>query len=278
MTKNRLNESQFCQTVALRARLERPDLRVEPMGEEFLLVEDPLGQRSLLPLSATYQAYCAAPEQEGRLIESLLRTLPTGEGQVDRNSWAENRSRVMPQIVPPSLLDHCRRDGKELVSLNFVDELAIAFVLDESDRYSYLHRRIMEAWGVTERELLATAMQNLQSYVGPAGDGVLIYQVGKDARTMFTWETYDGYDATRILLSRQLVQMAAQVQGNPVIAIPNRDYLVLFGDADPDFLAEMQDRIHHEFQESPYPISDRLFTLQNGYVASYSGRRLRVLN
>jgi uncharacterized protein YtpQ (UPF0354 family) len=278
MTKNRLNESQFCQTVALRARLERPDLRVEPMGEEFLLVEDPLGQRSLLPLGATYRAYCAAPDQEGSLIDSLLRTLPTGDDQPDLNSWAENRGRVMPQIVPPSLLEHCRRDGKELVALNFVDELSIAFVLDESDRYAYLHRRIMEGWGVTERELLAAAMENLQGYVGPAGDGALIYQVGNEARMMFTWETYDGYDATRILLSRQLVQMAAQVQGNPVIAIPNRDYLVLFGDADGDFLAEMQERVHHEFQESPYPISDRLFTLQNGYVSLYSGRRMRVLN
>lgn len=277
MAKNLLNESQFCQTVALRARLERPDLRVEPMGEEFLLVEDPLGQRSLLPLNPTYRAYCAAPDQEISLIESLLQNLPTGEPSADRSSWLENRSRVMPQIVPPSLLEHCRRDGRELVALNFVDELSIAFVLDEEERYAYLNRRVLEGWGVSERELLATAMENLQSY-SPNGEGALVYQMGSEARLMFAWETFDGYDATRILLSRQLVQMAGRVYGNPVIAIPHRDYLVLFGDSDPDFLAEMQDRVQHEFQENPYPVSDRLFTLQNGYISLYNGRRMRVLN
>ncbi|HLO04880.1 MAG TPA: DUF1444 family protein [Symbiobacteriaceae bacterium] len=277
MAKNLLNESQFCQTVALRARLERPDLRVEPMGEEFLLVEDPLGQRSLLHLNATYRAYCAAPDQEISLIESLLQNLPTGEPSADRSSWLENRARVMPQIVPASLLEHCKRDGRELVALNFVDELSIAFVLDEEERYAYLNRRVLEGWGVSERELLATAMENLQGY-SPNGEGALVYQMGSDARLMFAWETFDGYDATRILLSRQLVQMAARVHGNPVIAIPHRDYLVLFGDADADFLAEMQDRIQHEFQENPYPVSDRLFTLQNGYISLYNGRRMRVLN
>lgn len=277
MAKQLLNESQFCQTVALRARLERPDLRVEPMGEEFLLVEDPLGQRSLLPLSQTYRAYCAAPEREIALIESLLQNLPTGEPTADRSSWAENRERVMPQIVPPSLIEHCRRDGRELVAVNFVDELAIAFVLDEADRYAYLHRRLIEGWGVSERELLATAMANLQGY-SAAGEGALIYQMGSGARLMYTWETFDGYDATRVLLSRQLAQMAVRVPGNPVIAIPHRDYLVLFGDADPEFLAEMQERVQHEFHENPYPVSERLFTLQNGYVSLYHGRRARVLN
>lgn len=277
MAKNRLNESQFCQTVALRARLERPDLRVEPMGEEFLLVEDPLGQRSLLPLNATYRAYCAAPDQEISLIDSLLQSLPTGESGADRSSWLENRANVMPQIVPPSLLEHCRRDGRDLVAINFVDELSIAFVLDEPDRYAYLNRRVLEGWGVTERELLATAMENLQGY-SPNGEGALVYQMGSDSRLMFAWETFDGYDATRILLSRQLVQMAGRVAGNPVIGIPHRDYLVLFGDADPEFLAEMQERVQHEFQENLYPVSDRLFTLQNGYISLYSGRRMRILN
>lgn len=277
MAKNLLNESQFCQTVALRARLERPDLRVEPVGEEFLLVEDPLGQRSLLPLNATYRAYRAAPDQEISLIESLLQSLPTGEPSADRSSWLESRSRVMPQIVPPSLLEHCRRDGRELVALNFVDELSVAFVLDEAERYAYLNRRVLEGWGVSERELLATAMENLQGY-SPNGEGALVYQMGSDTRLMFAWETFDGYDATRILLSRQLVQMAGRVYGNPVIGIPHRDYLVLFGDADPGFLAEMQERIQHEFQENPYPVSDRLFTLQNGYISLYSGRRVRILN
>jgi uncharacterized protein YtpQ (UPF0354 family) len=277
MSKHLLNESQFCQTVALRARLERPDLRVEPMGEEFLLVEDPIGQRSLLPLNAAYRAYCAAPDQEIHLIDSLLQTLPAGERAPDRSSWAENRTRVMPQIVPLSLLEHCKRDGRELVALNFVDEISIAFVLDEADRYAYLNRRLLASWGVSERELLATAMENLQGY-SPNGEGAQVYQMGHGARQMFTWETFDGYDSTRILLNRQLVQMAARVEGNPVIAVPHRDYLVLFGDADPDFLAEMQERIQHEFQESPYPVSERLFTLQNGYVSLYNGRRMRVLN
>jgi uncharacterized protein YtpQ (UPF0354 family) len=277
MAKVLLSESQFCQSVMLRARLERPDLRVEQMGETFLMVEDGQGQRSLLPLSPAYIAYCTSPDQESTLIASLLAALPTLEEGPAHLSWSLNCHRVMPQIIPPSLLEHCQREGRDLVAVNFVDDLSIAFVLDEPDRYSYLNQRLLTGWGVTERELVAAAMQNLQAY-NPSGEGALIYQVGSGSRLIYCWEAFDGYDATRILLTRQLTQMTARVDGTPVIAIPHRDYMALFGDADPDFVSEMQERIQHEFRESPYPITDRLFTLQNGYISPYAGRRERVLN
>lgn len=277
MPKALLTEAEFGRLVVSRARRERPDIRVRAVGRSLLMVEAEPGRRRMVSLLEPYQDYLESPSDRDALIGAFLGALVYEEPGSVRGSFAENRHKVMPQVVPPSLLDFCRRDRRELASVSYVGGLSIAFVVDEPDRYSYIHQKVMEGWAIDELDLLRAAIENLreQSKVEP-----VVHRIGTGDRTTLVWESFDGYDASRILLQQELTEAAAVLAGNPVVAIPHRDYMILFGDADPEFVSEMAERIREDFEAHSYPITPRLFALVGGGLEPYEGphRRERILN
>lgn len=277
MGKPLLTEEQFSRAVVTRARRERPDIRVKAMGKSLLMIEHQPGQKRVVSLSDLYQSYCDSPTEQDAVIADFLSRLVYQEPLAVRGTWEENRARVMPQLVPPSLLTFCREAGRELASVEFVGDLSIAFVVDEAERYSFIQRSVANQWGVSPVTMLTTGLKNLQAMNRNAG---ACSRFGTGSRVTLVWETFDGYDASRILLSRELAEMAAQVPGHPVIAVPHRDYLVMFGDSDPDFVAEMSDQVRGYYETHSYPISNRLFTLSDGGLDLYEAAavRPRVIN
>lgn len=277
MGKVLLSEAEFSRIVVSRVRQERPSIQVKAMGQFLLLVEPEPGRRRMVSLLDLYQLYCESPLARDEVIGNFLAARVYEEPAPVRGDFEANRAKIMPQVVPPTLIDFCRKDRRDLAAVEFIEGLAIAFVIDEPERYAYIHSAVAQRWGVSQTELLATAIQNLQGLSREDGS---FYQIGTDTHLNLVWETFDGYDASRILLSRELGEMATRVAGNPVIGIPHRDYLVMFGDADPDFVTVMADRIREYFEGHSYPISPRLFTLVGGTIAHYAGpgRVHRLIN
>lgn len=275
VSKMLLTEEQFSRIVVTRARKGHPDLKARVMGKSILMVEPEPGQPRLVPLFDLYQTYCDCPTDRDDMIESFLKTLSGGEAPP--RAFAEVEDRIMPQVVPPTLLEVCRRDGRGLASMECLGELAVAFVIDEPERYSYIQKSLLTEWGVDELTLLTTAMRNLQALVD---DGPEFDRFGQGARLALVSETFDGYDASRVLLTRQLQQIAVHVAGTPVIAIPHRDYLVVFGDLDGEFVTEMSERVSSYFASHPYPVSSDLLTIVDGRLEPYGGARAagRMIN
>lgn len=268
MARGLLSEQAFSRVVLSRAKRERPDLHIQVTDNAMLLIEQSSGRRRVLPLVDLYQIYCQYPLERDQVIGQFLSNLVYDDPLHVVGGFEANKDRVMPQIVPPNLLAFCRQNYRELAAMDYVGGLAIAFVLDEPERYAYLHRATAEEWAVDETTLLMAAVRNLERLDQQA---LPYQQIGTGVRLMLAWGCFDGYDACRILLTRPLVQAAARVPGNPVIAIPHRDYLVMFGDADPAFVAEMADRVREEYESHPYPITPQFFTLKNGSLAVYDG-------
>lgn len=277
MGKGLLSELEFSRVVVGRARRERPDIRVKAMGKFLLMVEPEVGRRRMVSLVTLYQSYSESPSELEQVVGAFLAAMVYEEPGRVKGTFQENRSRIMPQVVPASLLEFCRQDKRELAALEYVGGLSIAFVVDEPERYSYLHQSVAGRWGINQQELLAASLQNLQAHHESSG---AFYQIGRGERAAVVWETFDGYDASRILLTKELNKMAALVVGTPLIAIPHRDYLVMIGDQDPEFVSETAERVREDFEAHSYPISPRFFTLADGNLTPYEGptRVARYLN
>ncbi|MFZ5825787.1 MAG: DUF1444 family protein [Bacillota bacterium] len=275
MEKPVLRPDEFSRIVADRLQHERPEARVQLLGQSFLMLFEE-GHRRVLSLAAYYRRYRQAPERCDDLIDTFLQQ--TAQRQRKRGrTLLEVREQVLPQLLPISLVEQTRMDGRELAAIHYVGNLAISFVIDEDERYSYIHRRLMERWQVKETDLLALAVRNLQQISRNLPPPL---RIGKGKRLTLVWEAFDGYDASRILLTRSLCEMAAHVEGNPIIAVPHRDYMVMFGDSDPNFVEEMMERIREESHSHRYSISDKLYTLNYGSLVLYDwmARRERVVN
>lgn len=275
MGKSVLSPEEFSRVVAARLQQERPDARVQMLGQSFLMLQEE-GQRRVLPLASYYRRYSRSPDRCDDLVDLFLRQAVYQERKRPP-ALLESRRRVLPQMLPISLVDETRRDGRELAAIPYVGDMAIAFVIDEEERYQYIHRRLMLKWEVRETDLLALAVRNLEQMSRGIAPPL---RIGRGQKLTLVWEAFDGYDASRVLLSRSLCEMAAHVEGNPLIAVPHRDYMVMFGDADPLFAEEMLERIREESRTHRYPVSERLYTLHYGSVVQYDWtlRRERVVN
>lgn len=269
MGKAAISEAEFSRVIVARVRRERPDLRVKAMGKCLLLVEGPAGEQRMVSLLDLYRAYREGPLEQDEAITDFLTAVVYEEPGAIHGSFMENQHQILPQVVPHNLLELCRHENRELAAVEYMDGLSIAFVLDEPDRYTYIQQALLKQWGITELQLLQASITNLQAITHEA---IPYHRIGKGRRLTLVWETFDGYDSSRILLTRMLTEMAAQIPGNPVIAVPHRDYLVVFGDSDEEFFTEMAERVQMEFDEHSYPVSPQLFTLVNGNLMPYPGR------
>lgn len=179
--------------------------------------------------------------------------------------FAANRARVFPQVVPPSLLEFCRGEERELAAVPFAADLSVAFVLDEVERYCYITATTAQRWDVSGPDLMAVAIGNLER----DSHTLAWKQIGTGERTFYLCETFDGYDASRILLTEMLSGLSTRVPGNLVVGIPHRDFLVAAGDRNRQFVEELAATVQQDFLAARYPITPQLYTLRSRTIVPY---------
>ncbi|HLN61563.1 MAG TPA: DUF1444 family protein [Symbiobacteriaceae bacterium] len=276
MGKPLLSEAAFNRAVVNRAKRERPDIRVQSMGKDLLWVESRPGHWRVISTVGLYQIYCEAPQYRDEVVGAFLANQVYVEGAIE-GTFEENRSKLMPLIVPRNVTEQFRVINRELATLHLIGDLRIAFVVDEPEACTFIHQQTAHEWNVTEMTLLKAAMANLQDL---NADAEPLKRFGKGEHTFLLWETFDGYDASRVLLTSELIRAAVTLGGNPVIAVPNRDYLIMFGDTDPEYVQQMAEMVQEQYDRHACPISPHLLTLVEGNLLPYTDRtrRERVVN
>jgi len=183
------------------------------------------------------------------------------------SSYAELRDRVFPMLKPLTLLVTVReRKLPMLVYRPFLADLMITYVIDEQGRLAYLNENHLESWQVGEHEVHAQALANLQARTAERGSYTT---AGEGAQRLVIFNSQDGFDATRLLLTGLLIQLRPQFPGAMVIGIPNRDFLIAFSDADRAILANVAAQIERDAAERDHGLTDQLFTLVGAEVREY---------
>ena len=94
---------------------------------------------------------------------------------------------------------------------------------------------------------------------------------GSDDETIIIFNHDDGLDAARLLLPGLLEEVTRTLPGNAVIGIPNRDFMVILSDSDPDRVSAVALQIAQDMRQHDHGVSDRLFTLMDGEIREYDG-------
>jgi uncharacterized protein YtpQ (UPF0354 family) len=92
---------------------------------------------------------------------------------------------------------------------------------------------------------------------------------GEGDQRLYIFNSGDGYDATRLLLSDVLATWARTLPGNLVIGIPNRDFLIGFSDANSEILERIAQQVQADAVGREYGLTEQLFTLESGQVREY---------
>ena len=212
------------------AGLEEP---VEYEEERFALS---VGDDRMIYLANAYSEYQEAPSDVrhqvvehyafGVFVSPDELTPETFEGAapnlrpVVRGRMYPEYVRMQAQIDDDPYIDAPSR----VVGEHFVEMLAY----DMPNRVLYLPADQFEEWGVSVDEAFETAHENIRA-IGGAFEGTPghIY-VG-------AWD--DSYAASRVVIVEMIRKL--QVQGRPVVGLPNREFLVVAGSNDDDALLQM---------------------------------------
>jgi uncharacterized protein YtpQ (UPF0354 family) len=142
----------------------------------------------------------------------------------------------------------------------------IAYVISEGGRLAYINEQHLERWQIGAHELHDQAITNLRTRTEAIGSYTT---TGEGAQRLVIFNTQDGFDATRLLLSDMLASLRGQFPGKMVIGIPNRDFMILFSDADRTILVNVASQIEADAAQQANGLTDRLFTLDASGVHEY---------
>ncbi len=218
-------------------------------------------------LETFYEDYQAQPETLEQLIEHILASLRQLNRDRHTAGFAEISDRVFPMLKPMQLLNSVReRKLPMLIYRPFLSELIVSYVIDETSSVAYLNEEHLEQWGIGEQDIHAAALANLRQRTETM---VQYTTVGEGSQRLYIYSSQDGYDATRILLPELLEQWRPQINGRMVIGIPNRDFLIAFGDSDQIVVTNILRQIQVDMQQQAYGLTDQLFTIEQGQVRLY---------
>lgn len=257
--------TEFTQAAA-QALAVQPQVEIVDVSDLTLVLR--IGGRAVTSdLHHFYQVYRNAPDQFGAIQEALIAALidlPPDRTETDPVMLLD---RIFPMLKPLALLHEVRTQGLPLLAYRpFVGDLMVAYVVDEGQSVAFVNEDHLRHWNVAEPVLYQRAVQNLRARPWQPHPG----QLGSGKAGILIFNGRDGYDATRVLLPELLTAFAAQVPGNLVIGVPNRDFLIAFSDAEPSVFNRVRQQIEIDARTQAHPLSTQLLTLRDGQIALYA--------
>lgn len=218
-------------------------------------------------LQSFYALYRSAPEQLPEVWQALDEVLTEQYPDRTEDDPGVLLGRVLPMLKPMSLLNEVRsQDLPMLVYRPLVGELMVTYVIDEGQRVAYLNEEHLQRWRVSETTLWAHSITNLRRKPWQPEPGM----IGKGTAALLIFSGGDGYDATRLLLPELFTAFAAQIPGTMVLAVPTRDFLIAFSDADARIFMQVRTQVETDARAQEHPLSGQLFTYRNGRLALYT--------
>lgn len=177
------------------------------------------------------------------------------------------RDRLFPMLLPPRRVE-LMGEG-HMVARQLAEDLAVVYVEDTGpNEIRYITWADLQHWGTGLNGLHQIALWNLEQ----KSQGVFPVRFNPPDRAdpMFIWNVQDGYDAARLLLHHWLAEAAAQVNGDVLVAVPERHWLAVTGDSDPRKRAAIRRLAEDRYHKATFPVSPHLYV--------WRGEQLEILS
>lgn len=173
------------------------------------------------------------------------------------------RSRILPRIQPSGFFKESRAEF--YACQPFINDTLILYMIDVNGVVTPVTTEQLIRWGIGVEDLDELARRNLAAHEPDLE--LKVFQGDEGTAALFN--AGDGYDASRLLLNHLYPQLAPELGGNFLVAIPTRDVFVAFPTEPDGFVGQLKQRIAADYRKLPYPITDNLFLVTLDGVASW---------
>lgn len=178
----------------------------------------------------------ASPREQREILDHFLRALAEAPGGAATPQLAQIRERLMPRVGLPFHPDveqlpsrpflplkpdrtHAGQDPSETVTEPGMPALFVHLVVDEPRSVWFVRQQHLKDWRVSFDDLHSTAIENLRRRSSPDR-----WESLRQAPGLAVYDTGDSYDASRVLILRDLIRPFPAM--GTVVSIPVRDSLL----------------------------------------------------
>jgi uncharacterized protein YtpQ (UPF0354 family) len=209
-------------------------------------------------LDNAYNEYKRQPEAINSIIHRYIASagdlLKRAEGGVQRN-------KIIPVIKDAGYIEDIRATmaknvsgakGPEMVYTVYNDKLIILYAQDNENSIEYLNEDNFKKSGIPKDSLLPIGLRNLDAALPE------IQRNGANGLYMIT--AGGNYEASLILMKSLWDDTLLQVDGKFVIALPNRDMLLVTGSNNKEGIQKLKQMAAQMYKTGSYHLTPDLFT------------------
>lgn len=254
----------FTERVVELARRKFPALQCEPAPDFQLKVGE-----SRINLTSFYRSYVVSPEQFEAIVLPALTTFVEVQGWgKDRlePDWGDVSDRIMPMLYPAQAW---KERFANFIGADWVGDLVILYVVDETHAYWYIRDELLERWGRSAEDLHDTAMRNLDRYfhdspmeLTGAGD--------PDGPQILLPSRPDAYNSCRFLSSEFRTKLQEVLGREFAVGMPNRDFFVAVSLQTPEAVEHVRQKVAEDFRQMDHPLTAKLLFVTSDGVSELS--------
>jgi len=204
-------------------------------------------------LDNAYNQYRQNPESLDKVVSTYINAA------VDIYMPAQeiNIKKIVPVIKPRDYMENIKKltqkkeDERKILFDKYDDDLVIMYGEDKDSSISYLNTDDISKLKIEKEKLLDLSLGNLKNIVTDikrnGDDGVYMVTAGGD------------YEATLILWKELWKKETFPIKGEIVIAIPNRDLLLITGSEDKEGIEQIKKIANESYNAGNYEISPHLY-------------------
>ena len=253
--------NEFRDQVRLAVRRAHPGARIEAKDDGFVLYRE--GEAPVVGnIKQLYHNYFKNPGDRDALIGGWIASLTF---ETPQHSWMEAANTLRPTLKNTTFVDAANKSlGKQedsLPSQPFLGDLHVIVMRDLPGTAVAVTQKMMDDWGVTLPQCVTEAMSNLgvQSFpdvsnamtTGGGKKGMMGEEVGLDFKG-------DHLTATWLISERFRDFVGQRLQGDYIVAVPNRGRLTAVRADEPGLIASIQQTARN-YGSQPYPLTGLLF-------------------
>lgn len=224
------------------------------------------GQETAVMLERAYERYRANRDAVNTVVAEFIQSVLTGErtAPAESDEFTQLASNLYPLLVSAQEWMQKREAGLRLVVRPFIQDLGVALIVDQGAEIRYVELDAIPRWGIDPQTAYERANSNLEN----ASHTTQFSEIGQGVEKLLIDRTTDGFAATRILLSARLNDWAQRVEGELVLGVPQRDFMIGFSRKHPAIDA-LVEQVAHDVQTHDHPLIPNLLVYRN--------RRLELL-
>lgn len=211
------------------------------------------GEKQMVNLDNLFQRHLHGESIE-HLIETVVKPIISNNFYAkSEKSWEEVKSSIYPQLKNIQIFEDAQMQKAKMVhSDDIIPFIAVCYVIDVDDYgVVYITEDHLVRWEVDKDTLHKQAMENLK----PKAED--IRRIDSQGSFFFVSQTNDAYDASRIL-ALNYDTFKEEFEGEVLIGIPNRDFIIIFDSAQ-EYVPFFFMNVIQDYQNRPYGIIPAIY-------------------